>query len=192
MWHRFKAAARRKTRSGMGPDLDVRSIRSDRVGPLQGVRVGPGGAVLTRRRSVRCRPFSGGVRPLGCPAVPGGSRFRCVRQPSRASPRLPQRGGRRPSRSAGTRSRPRRQEGPGTCIRRSSRTRPRARACTYSSRHLARCSSLLPDHGSSRRPHPGRARSNDARSLEPFIFARAIWSRMRALSYYAGILESTG
>src|ERR1035441_11074885 len=51
MWLRFKfkAAARRKTRSGMGPDLDVRSIPSDRVGPLQGVRVAPCRAVLTTR-----------------------------------------------------------------------------------------------------------------------------------------------
>jgi hypothetical protein len=47
-----------------------------------------------RRRAEARRhpPFSGGVRPLGCPVIPRGSRFCDAREPPCASLRLPGKG----------------------------------------------------------------------------------------------------
>jgi hypothetical protein len=56
----------------------------------------PGWVEEGRRRAEAARhlPFSGGVRSLGGPAVPCGSRFRHAREPPRAWLRLPaKRGG---------------------------------------------------------------------------------------------------
>jgi hypothetical protein len=60
-WPRFRQSTRRKTSSWVGPVQAVMDIPERGVGPTQGVRVGPGGSVLTTRF-----PRASG-RSTGCP-----------------------------------------------------------------------------------------------------------------------------